>query len=284
MRMYLALLVGVGFLQAETTLLDGKKVFYESRGQGAETLLLIHGWAADHSFFQGQLDGLSKQMRVVVLDLPGHGQSEAPAAMEMASFVRAVESVRKTLNLNRLILGGHALGAVVARQYTRQYGNRVAGLIFLDGSIYQLPPGEQDRIRWAEAIRRMAASFGPEIEKESRERGISVFLSNLYTDATSRELRMQILRKALETSPVTAQAAMASMADLKLWAEDKLDLPVLFLRAGRHEPPGEATYLRTLFPRIDYRYIQGVSHYLMLEQSETTNQEILSFLKGKKKL
>jgi pimeloyl-ACP methyl ester carboxylesterase len=279
MRFILLLTCFLSCLNAETTMLKGKKIFYESRGTGATTLLMIHGWACDHTFFEPQLAALSKTHRVIAIDLPGHGQSDAPPAFSVGEFAQAVEAVRLATKSAKPILIGHSLGAVIAREHARQFPNQAKALVFLDGAIYQLPPGEADRERWSEGISGMAKRFGPANEKQTRERNISVFLSNLYTDETPRELRMSILKKVLSTSAETAQGAMLSMADLKLWREDKLDLPVLALRAGRQQPPGEDIYLKTLFPRIQYKFLPGVSHFLMLEKPDLVNAEILSFLK-----
>jgi len=244
--------------------------------------LFIHGWACDHSFFEAQVAEFSRTHRVITVDLPGHGQSESMSLLRMQTFVDAIEGVRVVTKSNRWILAGHSLGAVVAREYARLYANRAQAMVLLDGAIYQLPPGEADRNRWAENITAMAKRFGPDNEKQVRERNISVFLSNMYTDATPRELRMSILRKVLATSPETAEGAMMSLADLKLWREESMNLPVLALRAGRQEPPGESSYLKQLFPQLQYKFLSGLSHFLMLEQPVVVNAEIRSFLKGRK--
>ncbi len=282
MRLLLLLFVFLNWAAAETLLFKGKKIYYETRGAGPATLLLIHGWACDHSFFEPQLTALSQTHRIVALDLPGHGQSELPADFSVTGFAQAVEAVRAATRSGKPILVGHSLGAVIAREHSRLFPNQAQALIFLDGAIYQLPPGSADRDRWAEGISAMAQRFGPSNEKQTRERNISVFLSNLYVDETPRELRMTILRKVLTTNPETAQGVMQSMADLKLWREDRLELPVLALRAGRQQPPNEEAYLKTLFPRIQYKFLPGVSHFLMLEKPELVNAEILSFLKERK--
>lgn len=279
MRLLAALLFATALFAAEATL-DGKKLHYSSTGASPRTLILIHGWACDSTFFSEQIKDLSATHRVITLDLPGHGQSGAFDKLSMDLFARAVEAVRVHAKVQNPVLIGHSMGATVARQYARLYPKSAAALIFLDGSIFQLPPGEQDRVRWAESISSLANSFGPANEKAARERSVSVFLSSMYGDSTPRELRMQILRKVLATSPATAQGAMLAFSDLSLWREDPLDLPVLALRAGKQQPPREADYLKGLFPRIQYKFMPGVSHFLMLEKPLEINAEINAFLRS----
>ena len=281
MRFFVALLFATALFSAEA-MLDGKKVHYTSTGAGPKTLILIHGWACDSSFFTEQIKALSATHRVIALDLPGHGQSEAPGPLTMDLFAQATEAVRLHANANKPVLIGHSLGATVARQHARLYPGTAAALIFLDGSIFQLPPGEQDRVRWSEMITTLAKTFGPANEKAVRERAVSVFLSTMYGDATSRELRMHILSKVLATSPASAEAAMLAFADLNLWREDSIDLPVLALRAGKQPPPNDVSYLKSLFPRLQYKYMPGVSHFLMLEKPVEVNAEINAFLRSNK--
>lgn len=282
MPVLLALLLVTSLFASEVTL-HGKKIHYISTGNAAATLILIHGWACDSSFFSEQIKPFSATYRVIAIDLPGHGESQAASTpLTMDLFAQAVEAVRLDAKAVKPVLIGHSMGAAVARQHARLYPHTDSALIFLDGSIFQLPPGEQDRQRWSEMITAMAKSFGPANEKAARERAISVFLSNMYSDSTSRELRIQILGKVLATSPETAEDAMLSMADLNLWRDDAIDLPVLALRAGQRKPPNEVPYLKSLFPRIQYKFMPGVSHFLMLEKPIEVNAEINTFLRSNK--
>ena len=38
-------------LVAETALVEGRKVHYSSYGKGAKTLVLVHGWTCDETFW-----------------------------------------------------------------------------------------------------------------------------------------------------------------------------------------------------------------------------------------
>ncbi len=64
-------------LFAKTAKLDGRDVYYESQGKGARTLVLIHGWTCDHTFWDAQSPALAAKYKVLALDLPGHGRSSA---------------------------------------------------------------------------------------------------------------------------------------------------------------------------------------------------------------
>jgi pimeloyl-ACP methyl ester carboxylesterase len=280
MRFVLLLLAAV--LSAETTLLEGKRIHYTLSGTGSIPLVFLHGWGGDLTVFAQQTQAFARTHRVITLDLPGHGQSDPLPKPSIETFSRVLDAVLKATHSSRPILCGHSLGAVVARQWARLHPNQARALLLLDPAIYQLPPGAADRERWAEGIRRLAQSFGPAHEKTVRERAISVFLSNLYVDSTPRDLRMSVLRLALTPSPQTAESTLAALADLSLWIEDSLPLPVLVLRAGLRQPPGEDRFLKSLFPQLSYHFLPGVSHYLMWEDPARINTELRRFLEERK--
>ena len=55
---------------------------YLERGEGDETLVLIHGVGMRIEAWQPQIDRLANDVRVVAVDLPGHGFSDALAGAQ----------------------------------------------------------------------------------------------------------------------------------------------------------------------------------------------------------
>src|ERR1700683_31319 len=98
MRPFLNLLFAISIavgLSAATV--DGIKIHLTVAGKGPKTVILVHGWTCDETTWNAQVPELSKQYRVLTLDLPGHGQSGAPkdGKLSMELFARSVEAVRK---------------------------------------------------------------------------------------------------------------------------------------------------------------------------------------------
>lgn len=87
---------------------------YRDEGSGP-AMLFLHGWQDNLHTFDSLVPLLSGDCRIVRLDLPGFGQSEAPRTAwhidDYAAFV--AEFVKKTgINVNLLI--GHSLGGRIA--------------------------------------------------------------------------------------------------------------------------------------------------------------------------
>ena len=69
---------------------DHLKVHYTNYGKGDTALFFVHGWACDETIWSEQARALAEKIRVITIDLPGHGQSEKPQTIEYdKNFTRA---------------------------------------------------------------------------------------------------------------------------------------------------------------------------------------------------
>src|SRR5437867_10350687 len=72
---------------------EGARVHYESYGKGKDAVVFIHGWTCDLTFWRLQAP-VYKKHRSLLIDLPGHGQSDKPdVSYTQQRFARAVEAV-----------------------------------------------------------------------------------------------------------------------------------------------------------------------------------------------
>ncbi len=57
---------------------DGVKLYYEVHGDRGPVILLTHGYSATSQMWAGQVGPLSKDHRLVIWDMRGHGRSDSP--------------------------------------------------------------------------------------------------------------------------------------------------------------------------------------------------------------
>ena len=57
---------------------NGVKIYYEIHGEG-EPLVLLHGFTMSHDMWEGWIEDLSKDYRLILPDLRGHGNSTNPS-------------------------------------------------------------------------------------------------------------------------------------------------------------------------------------------------------------
>jgi proline-specific peptidase len=100
---------------------EGGQVAYRVYGGGSRALLCLHGGPGCPSPSLASLvDLASDDMRVVLYDQLGCGDSEAPddpTLWTLERFVRELEQVRSALDLGRVDLFGHSFGGVLAQQW-----------------------------------------------------------------------------------------------------------------------------------------------------------------------
>jgi pimeloyl-ACP methyl ester carboxylesterase len=231
------------------------------QGNGPKTIVFVHGWTCDASSWDGQVPEFAKGYRVVTLDLPGHGQSEAPGAdaFSMKLFADAVEAVRAEVGAGKIVLVGHSMGAAVIRQYAFDHPDRVAGLVAVDGPLDMRP---------------MAAfpGFGP-LTLDTRK----TVIESMFVPGTTYPLRTHILGMMLASPEATAKGAMNAMLDPKNQSDRKITAPALSIFAGTSNFADDGAILE-LLPNHKSEKFAGTGHFLMMEDPARFNAALKAFL------
>lgn len=101
---------------------DGVKLYYQQKGEG-NTIVLVHGWSADHTSYDQVFDELSKNFQVISYDLRGHGISDRPEkGLSIKRFATDLEELLDYLNLQEVTLVGHSMGASISFEYVKNFG------------------------------------------------------------------------------------------------------------------------------------------------------------------
>ena len=75
-------------------------------------------------------------------------------------------------------------------------------------------------------------------------------------------------------------SAMKAMTDPEVWKDDPIKVPLQVIVArGPYSTPESEKYVRKLAPHLDYRKMDGVGHFLMMEKPKEFNALLLAFLK-----
>jgi sigma-B regulation protein RsbQ len=259
---------------AAAATVDGMKLHSSSAGRGNKTVIFVHGWTCDDSSWVSQVPAISREYRVLTLDLPGHGKSESPkdGKFSMNLFARAVEAVRAEAKAGKVVLVGHSMGTPVIHEYARLYPQHVAGLVIVDG-VVAIPAVPQQGAA-APAVPNPAMMAGPNGLK-ARE----VLIRTMFTPATPPALQQQILKMMLSAPEATAVGAMAATF-ATLAANSKIDamtMPVLAVYAEKSVLANQEQS-KKIFPALEYHEIPGTGHFLMMEKPQEFNTLLTTFL------
>lgn len=107
---------------------------HDSEGIGP-ALVLIHGNSASARAFAAQLDGpLGRALRVVAIDLPGHGQSDdaadPQAVYSLPGFARVLVRLVAALGLQRAVFAGWSLGGHIVLEAAPQLPEAAGFCVF----------------------------------------------------------------------------------------------------------------------------------------------------------
>jgi pimeloyl-ACP methyl ester carboxylesterase len=106
---------------------DGTALHVEAFGdEDAPTLVLLHGWTENLSFWTYQIHELTERgLRIVAYDLRGHGQSEAAAGGDysIARFGEDLEAVLEACVVGgrRAMVVGHSLGGMAIEAWAEHH-------------------------------------------------------------------------------------------------------------------------------------------------------------------
>ena len=248
---------------------DGLPIHYESQGQGDYTLVFVHGWCTDMSYWEAQLPSFRVYYRVVTLDLAGHGRSGKDRDVwSMEAFGQDVAAVIEKLDLSNVILIGHSLGGAVILEAARLLPGRVIGLAGADtfSDIY-LGPYEEEQV---EAV---LEPFRTDFQEGMRR----YVLENYFRFSSSGDLKKRVI---LGMAQVEAGMAIGALEQLLRYdgteTLQQLSLPVRSINADR--PLVYFRVIRSNTESFSNRFLSNVGHFLMIEDPQTFNRVLSEFL------
>ena len=99
----------------------------------APTLVLVHGTIFNRTMWAPQREALSDEFRLIVPDLPGHGERR-DESFRLEEGVETVESVVDRLTDGQIHLVGLSLGGYVATAYAQRHPDQVRDLVVASSS------------------------------------------------------------------------------------------------------------------------------------------------------
>jgi pimeloyl-ACP methyl ester carboxylesterase len=279
MRLFIASLFLTSILPAAEATYDGAKVHYESYGKGKEAIVFVHGWTCDHTFWSGQAPVYQKH-RSLLVDLPGHGQSDKPdVAYTQERFARAIDAVMRDAGVTRAVLVGHSMGGPVALTFLRLFPEKTKALVLVDAYVPQAPKDDEERAKQKARMDPFIQSFRAPTYKETARKMIETMFSDKTTPAQREEIRSKMM--------ATPQHVMASAMDGMFAMEapkpgETYALPVLTIMAVTPGRTGYEALVRKVFPNLTYEEWQGSGHFLMMESPDRFNKSLEEFLGGLK--
>jgi len=131
------------------TALNNPSIAYIDAGQGSKTIILVHGLASNAGFWRYAIAELSKEYRVIAVDLPGYGKSQKePYPYTISFYAEQIKRLADELKLDKFILAGHSMGGQISIMFSLKYPERLEKLVLASpAGVEEFEKGEGDWLR-----------------------------------------------------------------------------------------------------------------------------------------
>jgi pimeloyl-ACP methyl ester carboxylesterase len=270
----------MGSVDSGYTEVNDARLYYEVAGQGIP-IVLIHGFTVDTRMWDDQFQEFSKHYRVIRYDSRGFGRSSVPEEGKPYSHSRDLKGLLDHLNVRKTCVIGLSMGGRIAINFTLEYTDYVSSLITVDSVLGGYGATSEFR-EWYASLFRIARDSGVESAKEAFMDG-ALFESAMGNPLVADRLRELIGSysgwRFVNDDP---HESLDPSSDARLC---EIRCPTLVV-IGEYDIPtfqGASDRIADQVSGSRKVVIPGVGHMSNMEDPETFNNEILSFLESLKR-
>lgn len=265
------------------TEIDGVRLHYQEKGTGTP-LVLLHGFTSSTYSWKDVFEPLSKNFRVIAIDLKGFGFSEKPDG----NYTRRTQAVLVShlldhLKIEKTWLCGNSMGGEVALNFALQNPQRVAGLILIDSAGVSVNGGNSLAPRYLliPVVGRILTALSLTTDKLVRE-GLE---KSFYDDRKITDERVAYYYRPLQTRsgqlaalraraqagqlPIEQDLSKVNARTLIIWGAEDALIP---LPAGRK--------LNSLIKDSKLVIIEKCGHVPQEEMPDSVLDEITEFIEA----
>ena len=251
------------------------EINYYQQGQGETTLLFIHGWCINGSYWEDQVSYFAATNAVYAIDLPGFGKSTAVReAWSVEEYSKDITAFIQALDLKKVVLIGHSMSGYSILQASLDDNSRIIGLVGIDNykSFYLNMTPEQ--------LEQKAAFFAS-LKEDFKNVAPAYVESMLLHEDTSAAVKERIKQEYSLANPVIAYDSLFRMMQFVPTVPVKLEkTPYKLHLINNDTTPTNETEL-ALYCKNGYslKTIHATGHYPMNERPSEFNLLLESTLK-----
>ena len=249
---------------------DRVALSYKEAGGGELSLIFVHGWCCDHTYFAPQFEHFRRKHHVVAVDLRGHGQSDKPQQRyTIEGFADDVAWMCDQLGVEKPVVIGHSMGGIVAFDLACRYPTLPSAIVMLDAGVV-LPTG----------ARAAAPHLVEKLRGLNYREVLRQYVANsLFIPTDDEQRRERILEDMSSSSQRVMVSAMESLRDYDAAAvAEGCAVPALYIATDEPLPRTDMGHFHKLVPRLMDGKTVGSGHFCQLEVPEQLNAMIERFL------
>jgi pimeloyl-ACP methyl ester carboxylesterase len=246
---------------------ENTDIEFKVAGNGATTLLFVHGSYMDQESWKAQADHFKPDYRVVTMDLAGHGKSGRDRKRwSLRGFAQDVAAVMDMLSTPSIVLIGHSMAGDINLIAADIHPQSVVGFIGVDTFRNAgMPLPEAYREQAKAILENLKEDFSGTNERYAR--------MALLTPSTPPAIVKRVVEAYRNAYPPMGQAIMPEVFAMD--AVERELLPrlkrKLYLINADYMPTQEEPLRRLCRGGFELARIQGTCHYPMLENPDALN-------------
>ena len=252
---------------------DGTILHYDVIGKGRPVLLLSGGPGFSPDYLRPIAEKLTGKYRFVLLHQRGTGKSSgASSGLLFPNLIADIDSLRKALGEERLVIAGHSFGGILSMMYAREHPDRVAALALIDSggptlkSIAKFNANLESRFSADEKAR--IKEWTAKLKDEHAKAVFEITKAKTaayFADRTKAHLLIDpMTEESFRDTVFWALVPQMMALDIREGLE-KVESPVLVIH-GRQDPLESAEEVHETFPGSKLVLLNKAGHFPWLEQ------------------
>jgi len=251
-------------------------ITFSDTGKG-RAVVLLHGFLGSAQIWENAIGSLSKQYRVIAIDLPGHGGSDCFGYIHtMELNAKCVKAVMDHLRLKKYVIIGHSMGGYTGLAFADMFPDNLKGLCLYHSTAYDdNSEKKRDRTRSVKVVKANHKIFTSEVIK------------NLFAEKNKKYLKEEITFAQKIASKISKQAIIASLEGMKDRPNRDLILgmvhyPVMMV-IGEHDkslPSAQLLEQSEMIKNKHLLYLEHDAHMGFLESPIASNAALKKFLRA----
>ena len=243
---------------------------------GDKCVVLLHGYLESLLVWEDFVPYLYKEVRVVTLDLPGHGISVVTGAVHTMDFLAdTVADALKALGIGRCTLVGHSMGGYVALAFCERHPEMLDGVVLLSSTPNpDTPEKAENRRREIELVR-----------ADKKELIAELFAPKGFAPENRKRLRAVIEQLSELISMSDSDGVVAVLNGLIQRADQNemlrnLNVPQLFIFGREDEfiPVAAAEAIVAAQPQAEIAWLDHSGHMGFVEEPEQALAILTGFI------
>ncbi len=268
-------------LKKTVALSDGERLAYIDTGNRAgPAVVLIHGYTDSARDWFPMLPYVSKQFRLILVDIRGHGRSSKPeCCYSRLDFAYDIKLLLDALGVQKADIVGHSLGSIIAQTFAEYWPERTGRVVLISstgGPPAGAPPTPPE-FDFAAEIRKLKEPIDPDSPFMVAWWGSPTpvetdFIRRQRRDAAAIPLHvwLAVLDQALSAADLRSTLPRLKAPTLLIWGSKD---PIL-------EEPMRKT-LRDALPGAEVKVFEGLGHNPFWEDPAGVAGVINAFLEAR---